>query len=289
MRYSADFCEREYNNRLRVPEYQQIFSRWAEAGKQFRDLHQHDPGTHLHRAFGDADGSQLDYFSCGVSGSPLFVFIHGGYWRSLDKHDFSWLAGPFLTAHIDVAVLNYALCPKVSIEEIVHQLQEGCVWLYRNAGVLGFDRQSITVGGHSAGAHLAAMMLCADWPTWGADLPPDLTKSALLISGLYDLEPLLYASFVQNDLKLDAASVTGLSAAFLSPHPGSSVVTAVGGLESDEFKRQNQLIEQHWPGHFLEDIPMPGMDHFTVVDALIDPAHPLTQAAIALCRKSGAT
>jgi arylformamidase len=132
------------------------------------------------------------------------------------------------------------------------------------------------------------MMLCADWPNWGAGLPPDLTKSALLISGLYDLEPLLYASFVQNDLKLDAASVTGLSAAFLSPHPGSSVVTAVGGLESDEFKRQNQLIEQHWPGHFLEDIPMPGMDHFTVVDALIDPAHPLTQAATALCRNSGA-
>jgi arylformamidase len=176
----------------------------------------------------------------------------------------------------------------VSIEEIVHQLQEGCAWLYRNADALGFDRQSITVGGHSAGAHLAAMMLCADWHNWGADLPPDLTKSALLISGLYDLEPLRYASFVQGDLKLDAASVTSLSAAFLSPHSGSSVITAVGGLESDEFKRQNQLIEQHWPSHFLEDIPMLGTDHFTVVDALIDPAHPLTQATITLCRKSGA-
>lgn len=286
MRYSVDFCEREYNNRLRVPDYQQIFSRWAEAGKQFRDLHQHDPGTHLHRAFGDADGSRLDFFSCGTSGAPLFIFIHGGYWRSLDKHDFSWVAGPFLTAHINVAVINYALCPTVSIDEIVGQLQEGCAWLYRNADSLAFDRASITVGGHSAGAHLAAMMLCADWSNLGPDLPPDLTTSALLVSGLYDLEPLLSAPFVQGDLKLDAASVTRLSAAFLSPHPGSSVVTAVGGLESDEFKRQNRLIEQHWRGHFLKDIPMPGTDHFTVVDALMDPNHPLTQAALALCRKS---
>ena len=288
MRYSVDFCEREYNNRLRVPECQQIFSRWAETGKQFRYLHQHDPGTHLHRAFGDADGSQLDYFSCGVSGAPLFVFIHGGYWRSLDKHDFSWVAGPFLSAHIDVAVINYALCPKVSIEDIVHQLQDGCVWLYRNADALTFDRSSITVGGHSAGAHLAAMMLCADWSKLGPDLPSNLTTSALLVSGLYDLEPLLSAPFVQGDLKLDPASVARLSAAYLPPHPDSSVITAVGGLESDEFKRQNQLIEQHWPSHFLEDIPMPETDHFTVIDALIDPAHPLTQAAIALCRNSGA-
>jgi arylformamidase len=66
------------------------------------------------------------------------------------------------------------------------------------------------------------------------------------------------------------------------------VITAVGGLESDEFKRQNKLIEQHWSGHFLKDISMPGTDHFTVVDALIDPEHPLTRAAIALCRNSGA-
>jgi len=288
MRYSVEFCEREYNNRLRVPEYQQIFSRWAETGEQFRDSRRADPGTQLHLTYGDAASSHLDYFSCGVSGAPLFVFIHGGYWRSLDKHDFSWVAGPFLRAHIDVAVINYALCPKVSIEDIVRQLQDGCAWLYRNADALAFDRNSITVGGHSAGAHLAAMMLCADWSKLGQDLPADLTKTALLVSGLYDLEPLLSAPFVQGDLRLDNASVARLSAAYLPPHPDSSVITAVGGLESDEFKRQNQLIEQHWSGHFLKDISMPGTDHFTVVDALIDPEHPLTRAAIALCRKSGA-
>lgn len=287
MRYSVEFCEREYNNRLRVPEYQQIFSRWAETGKQFRDLHQNDHGTQLHQAYGESDSSELDYFSCGVPGAPLFVFIHGGYWRSLDKHDFSWVAGPFLTAQVNVAVINYALCPKVSIEDIVCQLQDGCAWLFRHADALGFDRGSITIGGHSAGAHLAAMMLCADWPAWGPDLPPDLATSALLISGLYDLEPLLSAPFVQGDLKLDADSVARLSAAYLPPQSGSRAITAVGGLESDEFKRQNQLIERHWPAHFLEDIPMPGTDHFTVVDALMDPTHPLTQAAIALCQKSG--
>jgi len=286
MRYSVEFCEREYNNRLRVPEYQQIFSRWAMAGKQFRDSHQHDQGTQLHVAYGESDSSDLDYFSCGVSGAPLFVFIHGGYWRSLDKHDFSWVAGPFLTAQVNVAVINYALCPKVSIEDIVRQLQGGCAWLYRNADALAFNRDLMTIGGHSAGAHLAAMMLCADWPTWGPDLPIDLAKSALLISGLYDLEPLLSAPFVQGDLKLEPASVARLSAAYLRPRASSSVITAVGGLESDEFKRQNQMIEQHWPSHFLKDIPMPGTDHFTVVDALMDPTHPLTQAAITLCRKS---
>jgi len=283
MSYSVEFCEREYNNRLLVPEHAAIFKRWADAGKQFRNIHQNDPGTHLHCAYAESDGSTLDYFSSGVPGAPLFVFIHGGYWRSLDKHDFSWVAGPFLAAHIDVAVVNYALCPQVSIEDIVRQLMEACTWLYRSTDTFAFDRELITVGGHSAGAHLAAMLLCAQWPMWATDLPPDLAKAALLVSGIYDLEPLLSAPFVNGDLKLDAASVARLSAAYLPPQSGCPAITAVGGSESSEFKRQNQLIAQHWPNNFLEDIPMPGTDHFTVVAAPLNDNHPLTRAAIALC------
>ena len=283
MTYSVEFCEKQYNNRLLVPEHAQIFQRWSALGKAFRDEREADAGTFLHRAYGQGDRERLDYFHCGVEGAPLLVFIHGGYWRSLDKHDFSWVAKPFLEAHIDVAVVNYGLCPEVQIDDIVRQMYKACTWLYRNADSLGFDRELLCVAGHSAGAHLAAMLLCAQWPSWGPDLPPDLVKAGILLSGLYDLEPLLYAPFVNGDLRLDADAVKRLSPVQMKPQTLSAVVTAVGALESAEFIRQNGLIEAHWQDNFRRDVPMPGTNHFTVVDALADATNPLTRAAIELC------
>lgn len=283
MTYTVEFCEREYNNRLLVPDYATHFERWARLGLEFRQRHQTRPGTRLDSLYAETPNASLDYFSCGQGQAPLFVFIHGGYWRSLDKNDFSWIAAPFLDARVDVALLNYALCPHVQIDQIVQQMRQACGWLVRQADGLGFDPHRITIGGHSAGAHLAAMLSCTHWSEWDRDLPNDLVKASLLISGLYDLEPLLWAPFVNQDLRLDAGSAARLSAAYLPPLAHCRVITAVGGLESDEFKRQNQLIAKHWPRNLIADVPMPDTNHFTVVDALAAPSNPLTAKALELC------
>jgi arylformamidase len=203
------------------------------------------------------------------------MFIHGGYWRSLDKSDFSFLAPALVDAGISLAVVNYDLCPKVRIEEIVQQLLRASRWLWLHAEEHGMDQDRLYVGGHSAGGHLAAMMMCAQWPAFDRRLPKDLWKGALAVSGVYDLRPLIQVDFLQPDLRLDEASAARVSPALMMPATRCPVMTCVGGDESSEFHRQNALIGERWRAAFAGDIAMPGTHHFSVVDGLADPASAL--------------
>jgi arylformamidase len=280
MTYTTAFCEREYNNRALVPEHPAIFARWTEAGRAARER----GDALLDLPYGGSARQRLDLFPShrGASG-PLLVFVHGGYWRSLDKAQFAWIAPPFAERGISVALLGYDLAPAVGVDAIVLQVLRGLEWLWRNADTFGYDPNRIVVSGHSAGAHLTAMAMRALWPRWDPDLPADLVKAGVAISGLYDLEPLLHTPFVNVDLKLDARSALKLSPAWMPPATGAPLVTAVGALESSEFVRQNRLLGERWPRNLRRDVPMPGANHFTVVDALGDPASPLFEATIALC------
>ena len=184
---NVEWMEREYNARAAIPDHPQIFARWAEQGSQVR---RRRAGL-IDMPYGDDSGERLDFFPTVHRTSPLLVFIHGGYWRSLDKSDFSWVAPPFLDAGVAVAFLNYGLAPRVAVEDMVRQQLRAIAWLHARAEELGFDRQRIVVGGHSAGGHLTAMLMAALWPDLDPDLPPDLVKGGIAISGLYDLEPLV--------------------------------------------------------------------------------------------------
>jgi arylformamidase len=198
------------------------------------------------------------------------MFIHGGYWRSLDKKDFSFLAPPLVDAGISLAVVNYDLCPKVTLDEIVRQMLRASRWLWLHAEDYGMDQDRLYVGGHSAGGHLAAMMMCAQWPHFDQRLPKDLWKGALAISGVYDLRPLIDVDFLQPDLRLDEALATRLSPALMIPATRCPVMTCVGGDESSEFHRQNAMLGERWRTAFAGDIPMPGTHHFSVVDGLAE-------------------
>ena len=278
MRYDTAFCEREYNNRAMIPDHAAIFARWAGQGAAAR----RDTVCRLDIAYGEDPSERLDYFPTVQAGAPLFVFIHGGYWRSLDKSDFSWIAPPLALDGANVALLNYALCPAVTMEAIVRQVLSAFAWLHRHAGPLDFDRDRIVAAGHSAGGHLAAMMLAARWRELDARLPSDMVKGALAVSGLYDLEPLMYAPFVNADLRLDQSAADRLSPALFASATDAPLVTAVGGDESGEFKRQNRLIAEAWPRNFRRDVPMPGFNHLTVCDQFAEPASPLFVAALEL-------
>ena len=213
------------------------------------------------------------------------MYIHGGYWRSLDKSDFSWIAPPFVNHGVSVALLNYGLAPHTSMEEIVRQMLRAHAWLYRNGDRLGFDPTRIYVAGHSAGAHLAAMMMAALWPIYAADLPADLVKGGLAVSGIYDLQPLLHAPFIQADLKLTAGRARLLSPVHLPPATDRPLYTAVGALESGEFRRQTALIGKAWPRNLAREIRMPGLHHLNVIDELANVSSPLFDAALEMTRR----
>ena len=282
-RQSANFYDQQYNARAAIPDHPQIFQRWANTSALVR----RSARCTLDLAYGSAPTERLDFFPCGQPGAPLLVFIHGGWWRSLDKSDFSFIAPEFTRAGIDVAVTNYTLAPAATIEQITLQQIQAIAWLYRHATEHGFDRNRIVLAGHSAGAHLAAMLMAALWPQVGSDLPVNLIKGGILLSGLYDLAPVIQAKFVNDDLKLTTARSQILSPARLPQSHRIPFFTAVGGRESDEFKRQNALIGRHWKKTHTGDILLPEDNHLTICDALAASHNGLFTTAVALLKMAG--
>jgi arylformamidase len=271
---------RQYNNRELVPDHPQYFARWGEASARARST----MTAHLDLRYGAMPGETIDLFPSRKGDGSCMMFIHGGYWRALDKKDFSFLAPAWVDAGVSLAVVNYDLCPTVTIEQIVQQMLRASRWLWLHAEEYGMDQDRLYACGHSAGGHLTAMLMCALWPAFDAQLPKDLWKGGLAVSGLYDLRPLLQVDFLQQDLRLDAASAAKLSPAYMSPATRAPVMTCVGGDESGEFLRQNRLLGQHWRTAFAGDVPAPGKNHFSICDGLAERSSPLFQAALRLMK-----
>lgn len=278
-RLDPAWLEAQYNNRARVPDYAEVLARWAQASALVRA--QSDAVLDL--PYGTGAGETLDVYPAARPGAPVLIFIHGGYWRSLDKADHGFVAPSFVADGAMVVVPNYALCPAVSMEHIALQMVQALVWTWRHAAAYGGDPGRVAVVGHSAGAHLAAMMLSCRWRDVAAELPVQLPSGALGISGLYDLEPLRLAPFLQADLKLSPASVRRLSPAFFPRPKAGKFYAAVGLDESDEFLRQNRLIRDAWgPTAVPVCETVPQANHFTVLNGLADPKGRLHELALRL-------
>ncbi len=278
---SIDY-EKEYDNRGRVPDHPEIFARWEREGAAYRAAaHKAEIGL----SYGPTPRQTIDYFPARDDGAqtPLALFIHGGWWRSLEASLFSQLAAGPNARGVSAAVAGYDFCPQVTIAQIIDQLRAACLWLWRK------HRRRIMVYGHSAGGHLAACMAATEWTALASDAPNDLVPCAYAISGVFDLAPLPGIS-VNQDLRLDAASARACSPLYWKVPPGRSLDAVVGALESSEFLRQSRTIVEAWRQGMAktryEEIA--GANHFTIVDPLTDAASAMTARVVELARQTAA-
>lgn len=271
--------EAEYNNRARVPEHPQIFARWAKDAASFRASHKN---AELGLRYDASERQIVDLFWPGQGrDAPVALFIHGGYWRSLEPAAFSHLAAGVNAHGIALAAIGYDLCPAVSIEKIIDETQQAAAFLFRRL------RRRFAVSGHSAGGHLTACLVATDWKKVGADLPPDLVVDGLSISGLFDLSPLMKTS-INQDLRLDAQNVARVSPLFWDVAGGRTLDAWVGGAESSEFLRHSREIVDAWRKKNVatEYVAVPAANHFTVLDPLADPDSTLTKRLAEFARRS---
>ena len=259
--------ETEYNNRARVPEHPDIFARWAREAEDYRAEAMKERRAELGLSYGESLRQFIDLFSPrpGVT-APLALFIHGGYWRSLDPSLFSHMARGLNSRGVAVAVVGYDLCPEVTIAEIIEQIRHACLFLWLRTG------RRMMIYGHSAGGHLAGAMVATDWHERYPKAPADLVPAAYSISGLFDLTPLVHVTMAQ-DLQLDDAQARQVSPLFWPAPAGRVFDAVVGGLESSEFLRQSRVIAEAWgkAGARTRYEEIAGTNHFTVIDALPDP------------------
>jgi arylformamidase len=274
----AAYYESMYNNRAAVPEFQSHFDSWAARSEQARRT----LDVELDVPYGDDRMETMDIFRPRGEAKALLMFIHGGYWRSLDKRDHSFIATPFVNAGAAVAAINYSLCPQVKVEDIVLQCLKAGAWLYRNASEVGAPRNRIFVAGHSAGGHLTAMCMAAQWPRYSRGLPEKVMQGGLSISGIYDLVPIARTPSINIDLHLSEADALKLSPAFMPPATKAPVHIAVGGREIGGFKEQHALIAGQWSGALAGDIPCPDDNHFTILNTFANPESDLGRAALSM-------
>ena len=229
------------------------------------------------------DGTQadelLDLFPVpGRTDAPLFVFIHGGYWRALGKQDSVFMARNFTAHGVAVAAVNYQLAPAARLSEIVAQCRRSLAWIYTHGPAHGIDVRRIVLGGSSAGAHLAAMLLAPGWQA-AFGLPPDVVQAGVLVSGLYDLAPVQQTT--PNDwLALDSAEAAALSPQSCLPDAGARLCIATAEKDTDEFKRQSldYAAACTRQGCAVQYEQIAGRNHFDVIMDWMNPQALLTQS-----------
>ncbi len=247
-----------FDSRRAVDNFDEIVATWTREAAQFRAAQQH---AEFGVSYGSSSKQVFDLFRTGSDHSaPLAVFIHGGYWQAFDNSYFSHFAQGLLDRGVAVAMPTYDLAPVVSIAAIVDQVIEAFAFLAaRSAGPL------IAIG-HSAGAHLVAMAMRAGH-----------IRRAVLLSGIYDLEPLL-GTQVGGRLGMTPEEARDVSPLLLPiPQLGSAHFMA-GGDEASEFRRQSAVMAERWSSPC--DI-IPGIHHFSILDQLKSADGAIVKAALA--------
>jgi arylformamidase len=234
----------------------------------------------LNVRYGPTLAERLNIFPATRPDAPILVYIHGGYWHSFSSKEFSFVAAGPVSAGVTTVVVNYALCPRVTIDEIVRQNRAAVSWVYRNAHRSFGDPARIHVAGHSADGHLVAMLLITDWEgEYG--LPEDVIKGGCAISGLFDLTPFPY-TYLQPKLQLTWDQILRNSPILHIPDSAPPLIITYGSKEPPEMQRQSNDFLRAWRERGLKRdfLPQPGKNHFSAIDGFIDADSPLCSAIL---------
>jgi arylformamidase len=250
--YDAEAMELQYNPRATVSGVDDIIANWTALSAAFTGR----TDCVLDIAYGSRPEEKLDVYKPETGNAPVMIFIHGGYWRALDKKPFAFMAEPLVDAGALVVSINYTLCPAVTIDEIVRQCRAACAWVRHNAKRYGGDPDRIHITGHSAGGPLTAMMAATDWPAYENGLP--------------------------SDVRMDAKTASRNSPLSLTPAHDMPMTVAVGGGETDEFRRQSKEFRDRWADHLgrIDYIETPAENHFTIIDGISRAGTPITRALL---------
>lgn len=276
MKRDAAYWESQYNNRQAVPDFQRFFDRWAMRSEETRRTRR----CYLDVPYGSHPMEKMDIFQPRGASRACLMFIHGGYWRALDKKDQSFVAAELVEHDVTVAVPNYALCPSVTVEEIVRQILQACAWLYRNATNFGAPSGGVYVSGHSAGGHLTAMAMAAVFPAFAADLPSKVVLGGLAISGIYDLRDIVHVPSINGDVRLTPKAAEKVSPLFYPPATDAPLYLACGARELPPFLAQQAALAGKWRKVVAAEIACPGDNHFSILDHFGDPSSALFRAAM---------
>jgi arylformamidase len=275
--FRQDEMEHQFNPRVSVPEYPELAKVRAAQARKVRE----SAKSWLNVAYGSSPRETLDIYAADKPGGPVLVYIHGGYWRSGSKEDNCNFVPTFTKRGATVVLVEYDLCPQVTVSDIVRQTRAGIAWIYMNIMRYGGDPGKLFISGHSAGGHLTAMALAHDWEKEG--LPRDFIKGAVATSGVYDLDMVMKIS-VQEQARL-TPELAKVNSPFLNPpRARCPLVIAVGGAEPKGWQQMSddyfQFCKQTGMG--AEYLVVPGSNHYTMTEKLLDDSNPLTQAMIKL-------
>jgi arylformamidase len=271
--FRPDEMEFQYNPRVSVAEYPELAKRRAADSAKVRSTLK----SWLDVSYGSSRREILDIYPSVKEGGPVLVYYHGGYWRGGSKEDNCGFAPTFVRRGVNVVIVEYDLCPQVTVTDIVGQARASLAWVYRNIARYNGDPSRLYIAGHSAGGQLAAMILARDWTQEG--LPRNLVKGAVLTSGVYDLEMVMHIG-VNDEIRVTPELVKENSPFLHPPLPVCSVIVGVGGAEPEGWQRMSQDFFQLCKerGMDCEYLAVPGANHFTLPEHMADAESPLTRA-----------
>ncbi|MDF1735289.1 MAG: alpha/beta hydrolase [Minwuia sp.] len=272
---SDEEVERHFNPRVAAPDaasHLEHFISESAAARSRQDMRRNI-------SYGPHPREVYDIFP-GPVGSPMHVFIHGGYWRALSKDEHSFVAEPFAGAGATVVLINYPLCPEVTLDGLVDSVMRGVAHAARHAADYGASTDGIHLSGHSAGAHLCAVAVAQDWS--GHDLPADLIRSATLLSGIFDPRAAMRTTInAEIGLTAEVAARNNILTDGFSPRNGIDLLVAAGGDEPDGWIGQSSAYAR-MHGVTRPVMLVPGTNHFTLMEAVADPKSDLTRTMLSM-------
>lgn len=257
--YDQASLNHQYNNRELVPNYEEYFELWARLNKETKSNYTCIKDI----PYGAGNNEKLDFYPAAVTGAATMIFIHGGYWQMMSRSDFAFIAQAFVPHHIHTLIIGYPLATTVSMDVLIQTVRRALTWIHLNIHEYGGDPTRLYLSGHSAGGHLASLMMTDRYA------PADIQlKGVVALSGLYDLIP-IQRSHVNEPIGMDEATAIRCSTVSFLPKD-VPLILAVGGAESEEYHAQTLTLADRW-----RDLPklttmvLPEVNHFSILSELL--------------------